>query len=195
MARQTTPAAVLDAALTCFARVGLGKTTLDDVAREAGCARATVYRYFGSKQGLIAAVVTREVAQLGQSIRKAAAGTTTLGDAVAAVITTAARTLQHHQALAFVTAYEPEVLLPYLSFESDVLEGAAELAAPAFMRFLPIDRATRLAEWAARLTLSYLCCPSEHVDVTDTAQVRALVDDFVLPGFLEPAGNFEGATS
>jgi len=48
MDRQLAPQAarVLDAALTCVGRVGLAKTTLDDVAREAGCARATVYRYF-----------------------------------------------------------------------------------------------------------------------------------------------------
>jgi AcrR family transcriptional regulator len=33
---------VLDAALACVARVGVAKTTLDDVAKEAGCARASV---------------------------------------------------------------------------------------------------------------------------------------------------------
>jgi AcrR family transcriptional regulator len=195
MPRPTTPEAVLDAALTCLGRVGLTKTTLDDVAREAGCARATVYRYFANKQALMAAVVTREVARLQEQILAAASAEASLGDAVAAVMTTGARALQQHQALAFISAYEPEVLMPFLSFESDVLEGAALLAAPAFERFLPIDRATRLAEWAARLTLSYLCSPSDYLDVTDTMQVRALVEDFVLPGFKEPAGNLEGATS
>ena len=56
---------VLDAALVCVARVGLGKTTLDDVAREAGCARATVYRCFPGKQALFTAVLEREVTALG----------------------------------------------------------------------------------------------------------------------------------
>ena len=51
---------IVDAALTCIGRVGIAKTTLDDVGREAGCARATVYRYFPGKQPLInAAVATR----------------------------------------------------------------------------------------------------------------------------------------
>src|SRR6476660_9592213 len=38
------------ATLACIARHGLAKTTFDDVAREAGCARATLYRYFGGKR-------------------------------------------------------------------------------------------------------------------------------------------------
>ena len=32
------------AALVCVGRFGLAKTTVDDIAREAGCSRATLYR-------------------------------------------------------------------------------------------------------------------------------------------------------
>src|SRR5437660_6928916 len=198
MHREIPPQAVrvLDAALTCIGRVGLGKTTLDDVAREAGCARATVYRYFPGKQQLIGALVEREVAAFGRELLTAAHGAESLGEAVTAVITAAAGALLGHPALTFVAGYEPEMLLPYLAFEreSAVLGAAAELVAPAFAPFLSIDDATRLAEWVARITLSYLCCPSEHVDVHDPVQVRALVDDFVLPGYLRPAGALEGVT-
>jgi AcrR family transcriptional regulator len=185
---------VLDAALTCVGRVGLSKTTLDDVAREAGCARATVYRHFPSKQHLIAALVEREVATFQRQLLTAAEGAESLGDAVTRVMTTGAGALLRPPVLTFLAAYEPEVLLPYLAFEreSAVLGAAAQLVAPAFEPFLPIDRATQLGEWVARITLSYLCCPSDHVDVHDALQVRALVDDFVLPGFLRPAGALEG---
>ena len=62
-----------------------------------------------------------------------------------------------------------------------LLHAAADLVAPAFAAFLPVERANRLAEWVARMTLSYLFCPSEHLDITDVAQVRALVEEFVLP--------------
>jgi hypothetical protein len=34
------------------------------------------------------------------------------------------------------------------------------------------------------MTLSYLCCPSEHVDVCNIDDVRAFVEQFVLPGFV-----------
>ena len=62
--------AILDAALACIARVGLAKTTLDDVAREAGCARATVYRCFPGKQQLLGALVDREARRAARRGRR-----------------------------------------------------------------------------------------------------------------------------
>ena len=43
----TTEAAdrILDATLALIARWGVAKTALGDVAKEAGCSRATLYRY------------------------------------------------------------------------------------------------------------------------------------------------------
>ena len=64
---------VVDAALACIARVGLAKTTLDDVAREAGCARATVYRCFPNKVQLLGALVAREAQRLGDALLVASA--------------------------------------------------------------------------------------------------------------------------
>ena len=49
---------LLEATLVCLARHGIAKTTLDDVAREAGVSRATLYRYFPGKQALLSAAVT-----------------------------------------------------------------------------------------------------------------------------------------
>jgi AcrR family transcriptional regulator len=170
---------ILDAALTCIGRVGLAKTTLDDVAREAGCARATVYRCFPNKQQLLSALVARE-----------AATSETLGDAIATVLTTAVGALRGHPALAFIATHELELLLPFLAFEREdaVLRTAAALAAPAYTRFLNDADATRLGEWIARIALSYFFSPSESFEIGDVEHVRALVDDFVLPGFVKSEG-------
>jgi len=176
---------ILDGALACVARVGVAKTTLDDVAREAGCARATVYRSFPGRQALFGAMVEREVTRLADQLLESAADADSLADAVVAVIRTGARTFHTHPALAFVLAHEPEIVAPQLSFEqgSALLHVASQLVGPAFTRFFSDSDAERLGEWMTRLTLSYLCNPSEHVDLDDAAQVRALVDAFVLPGF------------
>src|SRR3546814_1147122 len=61
-----TAAAVEDrvrtAALGCIARHGITRMTVDDVAREAGVARATLYRAFpGGKGTLVEAVLGREL--------------------------------------------------------------------------------------------------------------------------------------
>src|SRR4029079_10345262 len=155
---------VLDAALACVARVGLGKTTLDDVAREAGCARATVYRCFPGKQALFAAVLGRALDALGDRVVAAAPEADALADAIVAVMLTGAETFHSHAALRFLVEHEQEILLPQLSFErgSAVLRRAAVLIAPAFTRFVEPARAERLGEWVTRLTLSYLLNPADE---------------------------------
>ncbi|HEV7525895.1 MAG TPA: TetR/AcrR family transcriptional regulator [Acidimicrobiia bacterium] len=181
---------ILDAALTCISRVGLAKTTLDDVAREAGCARATVYRCFSNKQQMLSALVAREAVALSDSVVVESALSEALGDAIATVVCESVRFLGSHPALTFVCTHEPEVLLPYLAFEREdaVLRTAAALVAPAFTRFLEAADAVRLGEWVARITLSYLFSPSEQFDLADKRHVRALVDDFVVPGFVKSEG-------
>jgi len=37
---------IIDGALACLARHGTAKTTVDDIARQSGVSRATVYRVF-----------------------------------------------------------------------------------------------------------------------------------------------------
>jgi TetR/AcrR family transcriptional regulator, repressor for uid operon len=181
---------ILDAAATCIGRVGLAKTTLDDVAREARCARATVYRCFANKQQLLAALVVREADALRAAVVVAAEPSPHLADAITAVVTTAVDFLGTNAPLTFVCAHEPELVLPYLAFEREdaVLRTAAVLVAPAFTRFVSASDATRLGEWIARITLSYLFSPSEQFDIADPQHVRALVDDFVVPGFVDSEG-------
>ncbi|HET9729807.1 MAG TPA: TetR/AcrR family transcriptional regulator [Acidimicrobiia bacterium] len=176
---------ILDAAATCIARVGVAKTTLDDVAREAGCARATVYRCFPGKQQLITALVGREVTRTTDAVVRAAVDAPTLADAAAAAMITGTRLLAQHASLTFVAAHEPEIIMPFLAFEreSAVLQAGAQLVAPGFERHLgDAAQAERLAEWLVRMTLSFLFCPSEHFDLFDEQQVRSLIENFILPG-------------
>jgi AcrR family transcriptional regulator len=177
---------IIDATLACIGRVGLAKTTLDDVAREARCARATLYRYFPGKQPLVAALVGREAEQLASALVDATATAATLEDAVVAAVVTGVGALEHHAALQYVLLVEPEVLLPHLAFHraDDFLRDASALVAPALAPFLPPGRAERAAEWLVRIVLSYVCSPSADVDLHDTNSVRLLVSQFVLPGLV-----------
>jgi AcrR family transcriptional regulator len=175
---------LLDAALVCIARVGVSKTTLDEVAREAGCARATLYRYFPGKPALLGALVAREAATLAAALQAASATADSLDDAVTAIVVQGARRLASHPALAFVIAAEPEVLLPHLAFDGAdrVLAAGARILAPSLEPFLGIVASERAGEWLARILLSYVSSPTDSVDLSDPVSVRALVSDFVVPG-------------
>lgn len=175
---------ILAATITCLARYGVAKTTLDDVAQEAGCARATVYRYFPGKQALVLAAADREADAIVAKTLAAGADATTLEDALVAMLTTAARQISEHPALQLALRHEPELVLPHLSFEGGdaLLVDAGRRFGPALARFLPLDRATRLAEWCTRLLLTQLHAQTPLSDMTDDAAVRGLLRRFVLPG-------------
>lgn len=53
--------AIVDAAARCFARWGIPRTRVEDVAAEAGVSRTHIYRYFASKDAIVHAVVLREI--------------------------------------------------------------------------------------------------------------------------------------
>jgi AcrR family transcriptional regulator len=55
------PEEISAAALSVFARRGLHKTTLDDVAKEAGVSKGTIYLYFKSKEELFIAAAQQVV--------------------------------------------------------------------------------------------------------------------------------------
>ena len=50
---------ILDAAEQCFERRGVRRTTIEDVAAEAGVSRVTVYRQVGNRDELVRAVLLR----------------------------------------------------------------------------------------------------------------------------------------
>jgi AcrR family transcriptional regulator len=182
------------ATLACVARHGLAKTTFDDVAREAGCARATLYRYFGGKRQLVRLTVAREAARIAAAVRQAADAEPTFEGAVVAAIVRAARELRDNEALQFLFAFEPELVLPHVTFDAGnrFLVGAGSAIAPALERFLPADRTDRAGEWLARVVLTHALSPSSPIDLTDEAAARALVRELVLPGLLASESHVGG---
>jgi AcrR family transcriptional regulator len=176
---------VVDATLRCIARWGLAKTTLDDVAREAGCSRATVYRAFpGGKDALFDAVVRRELIEFFERLRARLDAAESLEDLLVIGLAEASRALREHAALQFLMTYEPEVVLPNVAFHQldRVLYGATEFAAPFLAPYLREGEAGHAAEWVARLVLSYTLCPSPELDLSRDDHARRLVTTFVLPG-------------
>jgi AcrR family transcriptional regulator len=177
---------VVDAALQCFARWGVGKTTLDDIARAAGCSRATIYRLFpGGKDVVLDAVAGRELAQFFASLRAELDRTRDdLEDLLVAGITFAARSIRDHAALQFLLAHEPELVLPLVAFDrlDAVLDHAAAFCGPYLEPHVGKEWAPRAAEWLTRMVLSYTLVPSEGYDLATDVDARRFVRSFVMPG-------------
>jgi AcrR family transcriptional regulator len=65
-------AAILDAVDRLLARYGYQKMTMDDIAREAGLARGTLYAHFKSKEEMALATIDRMIGLLVEELRQLA---------------------------------------------------------------------------------------------------------------------------
>jgi AcrR family transcriptional regulator len=181
----------LRAVMRCVARYGVSKTTLDDVAKEAGCSRATIYRYFPNKSRLVEAAVASEVAALGADLKAVGERADSLEEAVVAIVVQGSRRIVEHDALQFVLRCEPEVLLPYLTFTAGdrFLADAGKVVAVALGGHVSPQRAARAGEWIVRVAFAYLTPAGSPVDMTDEREVAELVRTFVIPGLVAEPTN------
>jgi len=187
---------VIDAALVCIARDGLGGITLDDVARQAGCSRATLYRLFpGGRDAVLGAVAQTEVSRFFSALAVRMGAADDLEDVLVAGMHEAALEVTGHAVLQRLLGQEPELVLAQLAFArmDEALAVTCAFTAPFLGRWLDPAESRRVAEWAARIVVSYLSCPAEGVELTDPDEVRRLVRAFVLPGIRALSDTAPGA--
>ena len=150
---------IVEAAYACVARWGLAKTTVEDVAREAGISRATVYRAFpGGRDELINAMVAWARRLLRPPLR-AVPGRRSLEEVMERGIMFAHRSIVEHEVLQRVMQTEPEKLLPILTVESNrIRDGIAVVLAPYLRTGGPAPGSDLgdAADFLARMVLSYI---------------------------------------
>jgi len=62
--KRRTLVAIVDAAAVSFDDVGYDATTMETIAQTAGVSAGTVYNYFGTKNAILAAIVTRQIDEI-----------------------------------------------------------------------------------------------------------------------------------
>jgi TetR/AcrR family transcriptional regulator, repressor for uid operon len=63
-------ARILDAAERCFVRAGFHRTTMQDIAVEAGMSPGNLYRYFASKDLIVAGLAERDRARIAEDFSR-----------------------------------------------------------------------------------------------------------------------------
>ncbi|MGH9014605.1 MAG: TetR/AcrR family transcriptional regulator [Acidimicrobiia bacterium] len=185
---------VLAGAYACVARFGMGKTTIDDVAKESGVSRASIYRLFpGGKDQLLRETVGWEMnrffVRLGEEVYDAPDFASLLEGG----LVFAHRALKAHDVLQKVLVTEPERLLPLLTVEQHrVLRFITAFLLPYLEREREAGRLRpgvdleQAADYVARMLLSLIGSPGQW-DMDDPAEVRQLVRAQLLGGILAPA--------
>jgi AcrR family transcriptional regulator len=187
---------ILDGALVALTRHGLGRLTLEDVARTAGLSRQTVYRYFGSRDALVTAAILREEQGLIEVITAAAAEHADMRPALEAAIAAGLEAARAHPLLDRLLATEPEALLPFLTTGGGpVLSAARPVIEELFATRMPhLSPAAirRVGDTTTRLFISYaINPPDDHI-----AEVAAGLAELILDGLKQspPERRRSGAT-
>jgi AcrR family transcriptional regulator len=69
MKENTKRAAILKAGSACFTRFGYDKTNLDDIGKQAGLNKASLYYYFKNKEEIFVAVIFQETEAFAQDLQ------------------------------------------------------------------------------------------------------------------------------
>ena len=109
------------AALACFEQQGVRRTLMEDVAREAGVSRPTIYYYFPDKDALVLEVIVRQVREIHRRIREKVQPDGGVEAMIEASLTTI-RLSRENQYLQLLTQPDSAGLTARLA-ESDIVMG------------------------------------------------------------------------
>lgn len=182
---------ILDATVEVAALYGLSKLSMSDVASRAGISRPTLYKYFSSKDDLVAATVSREAMLLVGRVIDEASRHDDPTDALRFAIVTALELTREHPLLDRIIRTEPELLLPYLTTEA-VPGGGVGAGSPVltFVRAAAesiitqrlgdeLDEVTirRVADMVGRLLVSYaISAPDDPPEVVADVIAKVFVE-------------------
>ncbi len=176
--------AVLDAAAAHLRRTGLARWSVDDVADAAGVGRTSVYRWFGSREELVHAVLARELRSTLRAVERATAGAKDFEDQAveAALVCLAAL---DGSVVDHLLRNDPELVLPLLTTGAGPLIVLARqaLGPPLVAAGIVEDLAAAgvLAEALARLGLSFVLTRDTSVPVADPVALRATLRSLLRP--------------
>lgn len=160
---------LIDAAEECFGRLGIAKTTVEDIAKEAKVSRATVYRYFEGRDDLVLGVLLRDTDRHLARIRPRMEQLGSLSDVIVEFVVLTERATRRDPSLSLLfTVDEARLAGGIIAGASLVLfERVTDFFRPFFARWpAQVGRGVDVigaSEWILRTLLSLLTVRGPHL--------------------------------
>lgn len=174
---------ILDAAGELFARDGVEVVGMGDVAKAAGCSRATLYRYFPNRDSLRMAFVQRSASRLGAELAGRVAHIEDSAEQLETAVLQAVAAVRADPLLA--TWFNPASagIAADIASGSEVIEALAEEFL-ADRESVAGAKAGDAARWTVRTVVSLLSMPGRDAD-----EERRFVRNVLVPAVLSPHTN------
>lgn len=183
---------LLAAAARRFVAVGISKTTMEDIAREAHAGKATLYRYFANKDGVIDALLERESRRFERELAAASRSADTVAGQLEAAFVAGVHFFVHHPVLTKGRDEEPGLLLPRITAGGGPLvQAGLDLFADLIAEGIEAGELRHVepraaAEVVMRLILSYFSFPPMEVRVDDPREAHEFAHALIAGGLVRP---------
>ena len=166
---------ILDAAGELFANQDVSSVGMNDIARAAGCSRATLYRYFENREVLHTAYVHREAYRLHEQMTELVNGIPDPRERLLAGLGASMQLVRESPALSSWFAATESPIGAEMAEQSEVIQA---LTSGFLLSLRPDDPDTvnRRARWLVRVLTSLLIFPGR-----DAEDERAMLEEFVVP--------------
>jgi AcrR family transcriptional regulator len=173
---------ILEGALAALGRVGPRRLTMSDVSDRAGLSRGTVYRYFPTKEDLLAVLAEYEQDRFAEGLRRALEEDDR-PPTLAAVVEYIIGYLRQHPALPLMIDVEPEFVLAFLRRQMPVFHRITEeLLGPVMAGSRPVEEGwvtvAELDDLLLRVVLSVFLVPGQDGAVT-VGVLEGALDSFL----------------
>lgn len=180
---------IIEAAHTCFSRFGFNKTSMEDIAREAGLSRRSVYRHFPDKAHLFREVMAGRTSYYLDEIGRRISEVSGLCSQIEEVARMTIRLVREDPISVATHLNDPDSLARAVTIESrELLRMSMDVIVPLISQArdrgevradLDIERA---AEWITRMVFSLTATPSVTFDIEDPEQTAQFIREFLITG-------------
>jgi AcrR family transcriptional regulator len=180
---------IVAAGRRCFSHYGVQKTSMDDIAREAGLTRASVYRYFPTKNALVKEVTQGQTKRFLDEVTRRTARIEGLSAQIEEIARMTIEFMREEPINVAMARSDPDAIARVLTTNSsplmaDSMETIVPLIEAAVARgeVRPDLDVLRAAEWITRIVYSLVLTPAVTFDGDDPAMQQAFIREFLVPG-------------
>ncbi len=165
---------LIQGAITCASRWGIEKTSLNDIAREAGCARQTVYNYFKNRDAVIVAALLESAATFAIKLIKHMEKFSTPGEKAVEVMMYTLKQLPNEPYLQLIADPKLAALYNQEMFYSEICLGTISKIASVCVQDDPqlVKQSDEIGEVMTRFFISLLLIESPRSDKEMRAYLR-----------------------
>ena len=175
---------VCTAALACLKRQGIAKTTMSDIAKEAGIARPTLYKYFKNIEDVLFTAIDSEAYSFAKSVVVHARQFATIEERIVETIIYVVEELPKDPNLAIIINDDSAKTLRDRAFSDEATVVFSQMTAMPLIEIKPEleGQGVEISEIMSRFAISMILFPGKYAK--DYDGLRALIRRRILPGLI-----------